>query len=160
MLDTNDYLFFTKVAEMDIDKLKILKQRLENSIAWQGFGIFEQANEKLIYYCWLNKQSNYYVKEFYKTLSFNTDEILFEDDFTLPEYRGRGLHRYAMYQRLKYCSEQNIDTAYIIIECGNTPALKTIHDFGFKKKTVNPFTYRKGSVRESFYLLRKKIISH
>jgi GNAT superfamily N-acetyltransferase len=157
-LSANDYQHFVSLGFGEA-KLAVLQQRLLDSQHWQGFGIFEKPGGKLVYYCWINRSTTYFAKEIHRTFNLGKQQCIFEDDFTVPEHRGKGLHAYAMQQRIDYCRQQDIKTIYIIIECGNTPALKTIFSFGFKQQTNNPYTYRRGSLGESFDLLRKKIIS-
>lgn len=160
LLKDEDYSTFIGIEEIGTAKLKILEARIKDPVNWQCLGIFETRTGSLAYYNWINKKSSYFTKELNRTVSFKKSEALFEDDFTLPGHRGLGLHTYGMAERLKYCAQNNIAIAYIIIECGNIPALKTIEKFGFTKDTFNPYTYRNDSMQESICILQKKIISN
>ena len=134
----------------DEKKIQSSKARLTELNHRKCFAIINTKNDELAYSCWINSLPKYYHNEFESEYVHDGSTVLFETDFTEPAYRRLGLHSYCMKKRILYCKEQGFERAIINIQIRNTPALKTVQKFGFKKTFRIPLALRKGSIAYTF----------
>ena len=129
MLEIND---FKKSYEIN-NFLNISKSKL-NLFEWrfkheyEAFGVYYQND--LIYTSWLSYKT-LEIPGVDKTTEMPCGYALLLDDFCASHMRKRGIHGYVNNQRLKKLKSKNIKKAFVVVMCGNTPALKSHIKNGF-----------------------------
>ncbi len=156
--ETKNFNLITEISDFEIKILTLMDTHYFNNINLYRKGykqivmkrlsnenyicmiLLDKKKNKLAYFNWIKKRQHI-LSEIGETLILNPREYLFLDDYTLPAYRGRGLHTYMMNERLKYCLENDANRVYILIMCFNTRAIRTIEKYGFR-------------IKKSFFTLR------
>lgn len=128
--------------------------RLQDITCYRGLAFIEGETGKIVYLCWIAFQP-IFISEIKQRLAFNQQTVYFFDDFTLLEYRSRGLHSAMMVRRINYCQQQKKSKVIIIIQTFNRHPIRTAYKVGFKwEKTY--IRYRSGaSARGMDKLLQK-----
>ncbi len=130
--------------------------RLADTEHRKCFAIIDLEKNMLAYSCWTNSLKEYYHREFEKVFTHDGSLVLFETDFCSPTHRGMGLHSYCMLERVLYAKRQGFRKAVINIHIRNTPALRTVEKFGFKKTLRLPLAYRKGTITYTLNRILKR----
>ena len=91
-------------------------------------GLFDNTSNRLAYFNWIKKHEHF-LHEINTQLNLKTNEALLLDDYTLPGYRGCGLHSYMMNERLKYCQQIGLNSVHVLIMCFNQKAIQTIQKY-------------------------------
>jgi len=152
ILEAKDIRYFLKMDIKDSYR-KILNNRFSNPEHYLCFAIIDTTKDVLAYYCWTNSLKEYYHNEFEFVYRHDGEKVLFENDFTVPEYRQMGLHSYCMLQRILHAQQAGFKKAIINIYFRNEPALKTAMKFGFRKTWMFPISIRKGSLSYTYHKL-------
>lgn len=117
--------------EIDIDKINILKGRVEiNEIK----DFFLLINNDIIGHYGIalkNKPEFYFINNIIKLEDM--EGYLF-DDYTLKKYRNKGMHKKSVIGRLRYLKNNGFHKAKVIVLDYNIPSNKTYISLGFKKK--------------------------
>ena len=118
--------------------------------------MIDRKKDCLAYYSWMNFSKKFYVHEINRHLDLqDTNSCLFIDDYTLPKYRQRGLHKYVFNKRIEYCINEDIKKIYIVIHTKNKIAMKTVESFGFKKNNFLPFFFVKKPIKRIIDKIQK-----
>lgn len=149
ILEESDITYFFSGLYSE-ERIQSNKERLADPYHRKCFAVIDTNYDRLAYSCWINSLKSYYHKEFECVYSHDGSTVLFETDFTEPNYRNLGLHSYCMMQRISYCKKAGFKKAVINIHIHNTPALKTVRKFGFSKSFKIPIALRKGSITYTF----------
>ena len=145
MLTSKD-LYYFKQWEDKIRYLELYEARLKNS-DYYCFAVIDISTDQLAHYSWVNNTDHYFIKEIniYFNLKQNK-QVLFEDDNTKEVYRGQKIHTFVMSKRIEFAKKIGATKILIEIYPRNKVALKTAKKFGFKRRNINPFYLREGSV--------------
>lgn len=136
--------------------LEICKKRL-NDPNFYCFALIHENTNELAHYSWINHSDHYLVKETSRIYHLKKNKmVLFEDDNTLPNYRGFRLHTYVLQKRLSFAKELGVTSCLIIIHPRNTIALKSATKIGFSRINFLPYYYCIGS----FSYLRNKLTNY
>jgi hypothetical protein len=150
-LDLKDFYLF-KNLDLKENYLKICLDRIENKKII-SYAIIDTNKECLAAYSFINLSDEYYLAALNKKINLKKMNcVFFEDDNTLIDYRKMGLSSYIMNQRVKFAKLNNKD-ALGFAHPKNTPSIKTLKKFNFKKTYNFPFALRK----EAFKYIIKKI---
>ena len=129
--------------------------RLQDDTCYRGLAFIEGETGKIVYLCWIAFQP-IFISELKRTLTFNQETVYFFDDFTLEEYRWRGLHRAMMVRRINYCQEHHKRKVIIVIQIFNRHPIRTVWQVGFKwQKTF--ISYRSGACTRAVKRLQQII---
>lgn len=129
--------------------------RLQNHTCYRGLAFVEDKTGKIVYLCWIAFKP-ILVSELQRTLTFNQKTVYFFDEFTLLEYRSRGLHSSMMVRRINYCLQQHKSKVIILIETFNRYPIRTVWKVGFKwQKTF--IRYRSGAFTRELKELQQRI---
>jgi hypothetical protein len=151
-LTEKDFYLFESL-NLKIDYLNICNNRLKNKDII-AFGIIDLKKDCLAAYSFINSSNQYYIKALNRNIQLKSKNcLMFEDDNTLQEYRRNGLSSYIMNERIRY-SLNNKKNSFIFAHPTNTPSIKTILKFNFKKTHNFPVAIRK----EAFIYLYKKYV--
>lgn len=149
ILEASDISYFMN-GHYTEEQIRSKKARLADPEHRKCFAIIDGSTDRLAYSCWTNSLANYYHREFESTYHHNGSTVLFETDFTEPDYRRLGLHSYCMMQRILHSKQAGFKQVVINIHIHNTPALRTVENFGFTKTFRIPLALRKGSLKYTF----------
>lgn len=128
--------------------------RLQEHTQYRGLAFIEAETGKIVYLCWIAFKP-ILVSEINRILTFNQETVYFFDDFTLQEYRSRGLHSAMMVRRINYCLEHHKSRVIILIETFNRHPIRTVGKIGFKwEKTF--ISYRSGTFTRGVKKLQQR----
>ena len=145
ILTIHDFYYFQQ-WEDKIKYLELYKMRLQ-SADYYCFAIIETGANQLAHYSWVNNTTSYYIKEINRLFHLKQNkQVLFEDDNTKEEYRGQKIHTFVMSKRIEFSKKIGATKIFIEIYPRNTIALNTAKKFGFKRRNINPFYLRAGSI--------------
>ena len=151
-LTEKDFYLF-KAINLKPDYLEICKKRLKNKDI-VAYAIMDVKKDCLAAYSFINSSEIYYLHALNKTIYLSKSNCLFfEDDNTLENYRRMGLSSYIMNERIRY-SKQNNKHSLGFAHPTNTPSIKTLLNFNFKKTYNFPIAIRKAA----FIYLYKKYV--
>jgi len=132
------YTDFENSNRFDSNKLNSFLLRFEKE-TFKAFGVFDN-NQKLAYYCWISLKEFQFSENLYKANLKGSQGLLF-DAFCFPEFRGKKLHGFMNFYRLKKLSELGKSEAVVVLLSQNTPARKSQKRAGFKCSKIIT-TYR------------------
>jgi len=145
---TADDLFYFSPLGLNDSYIHIYEKRFKSN-RYKCYGVIDRSSNKLAYYAWICLLDVKFVKEINRNFKLKQKQaVLFEDDNTTLEYRGKGIHSYVMEYRIQQAKKQGVKSVYIIVYKRNIPALKTIKKFKFKRVNINPFYFRKEFMHE------------
>lgn len=140
--------------------LDLYKARLLNP-NYYCFAMIDTINDKLAYYSWINYLDNYYIKEINKLYYLKKHKhVLFEDDNTNEAYRGQKIHTFVMSKRIEFSKKIGAKKIIVEIYPRNKAAIITAKKFGFKRRNINPFYLRQGSVNYIINKISTYVFSH
>lgn len=111
-------------------------ERFQNKNA-QAYGVF--IDNKLAYSCWILYGEILIKGTFSIDIPQNSGLLL--DDYCLPQYRGMGIHRYAIWWRSQQIVKNGGQKCFSVVLSYNKPALKSLYKCGLR-------------VEKSFYVYR------
>ena len=139
-------LYYFKQWEDKIRYSELYETRLKNS-DYYCFAVIDISTDQLAHYSWVNYTDHYFIKEINKYFDLKQNkQVLFEDDNTKEVYRGQKIHTFVMSKRIGFAKKIGATKIFIEIYPRNKVALKTAQKFGFKRRNINPFYLREGSV--------------
>jgi RimJ/RimL family protein N-acetyltransferase len=155
ILTLSDLNYF-KQWEDKIRYLELYETRLRNP-DYYCFAVIDVSTDQLAHYSWVNNTDHYFIKEIntYFNLKQNK-QVLFEDDNTKEAYRGQKIHTFVMSKRIEFSKKIGATKIFIEIYPRNKVALTTAKKFGFKRRNINPFYLREGSIS----YIKNKIIKY
>jgi hypothetical protein len=109
---------------------KKARKRLNEPSKYTCLAIVNEE-DRLCYSCWI-KNFSFYEDKLNLKINLKKDQVYFFDDFTIPKFRGKGLHKYMMIKRINYTFENGGTSALITIQCFNAPALKVKNQLKFR----------------------------
>jgi len=115
--------------KFESNKLMSFKSRFEKA-TFKAFGVFDDKQE-LAYYCWISLKEFQFSKSLYQMSLKDSQGLLF-DAFCFPEFRGRKLHSFMNFYRLKKLSELDKNEAVVVLLSQNTPARRSQKRAGFE----------------------------
>lgn len=127
-LTYDDFLLGDK-SNFTPSKLKIIKDRFINKEQYTAYGIV--SNGQLIYSCWT------YRKELILSYGIRLpmeEDVLFMDDYCLPEYRGQRIHTQMNFYRLEQLYNMKNKKVAVLVHVYNKPALRSQITAGFTIK--------------------------
>lgn len=128
---------------------------LQDNTCYRGLAFMEGGTDKIVYLCWIAFKP-ILISEIKRTLAFNQQTAYFFDDFTLLEYRSRGLHSAMMVRRINYCQQHQKSKVIIVIETFNRHPIRTVWKVGFKwRKTF--ISYRSGAFTRGVNKFQQKL---
>ena len=151
-LTEKDFYLF-KALTLKSDYLEICNKRLKNKDI-VAYAIIDVKKDCLAAYSFINSSEIYYLHALNKNIQLSKSNCLFfEDDNTLEDYRKMGLSSYIMNERIRY-AKQNNKHALGFSHPSNTPSIKTLLNFNFKKTYNFPIALRKEAL---IYLFKKYV---
>ena len=151
-LTENDLYLFNSL-HLKAEYLEICNKRLKNSNII-SYAIIDVKKDCLAAYSFINSSEIYYLHALNKKIHLSkTNSVFFEDDNTLEEYRRMGLSSYIMNERIRY-AKQNKKHSLGFAHPSNTPSIKTLLKFNFKKTYNFPVAIRK----DAFIYIYKKYL--
>jgi RimJ/RimL family protein N-acetyltransferase len=155
ILTLND-LYYFKQWEDKIRYLELYETRLQNP-DYYCFAVIDVSTDQLAHYSWVNNTDHYFIKEINTSYDLKQNrQVLFEDDNTKEAYRGQKIHTFVMSKRIEFSKKIGATKIFIEIYPRNTVALNTAKKFGFKRRNINPFYLRAGSIS----YIKNKIIHY
>lgn len=151
-LTENDFYLF-EALNLKSEYLRICNERLKsNNII--AYAIIDIQKDCLAAYSFINASKVYYLHALNKKINLEkTDCLFFEDDNTIEDYRRMGLSSYIMNERIRFAKENNKNSLGFAHPT-NTPSIKTLLKYNFKKTHNFPVAIRK----EAFIYLYKKYV--
>jgi GNAT superfamily N-acetyltransferase len=151
-LNKND-LYLFEALNLKIEYLLICHEKLMNKDI-VAYAIIDTKRDRLAAYSFINASKKYYLHALNKKINLEkTNCIFFEDDNTIEDYRRMGLSSYIMNERIRFAKE-NHKNSLGFAHPTNTPSIKTLLKFHFKKTHNFPIAIRK----EAFIYLYKKYL--
>ena len=134
-----------------------VKKRLQNnSNEFVCLAIIDKVENRIAYSCWI-RFTSFFDDKINMYIDMQENEAFFFDAYSFPEYRGKGLHYHMMVQRINFCNDNNIQKAFIGIQCFNVAALKVKDKLKYKQITRNCYS-KKSSCKLFIQLLLNKFI--
>jgi predicted GNAT family acetyltransferase len=112
-----------------LDKVKLFEARIISK-NYSCFGI--KCNNEIAYLTWISWKYMNYPIIFNKIQKLNDNEVLLEDSFCNPDFRGKGYHSKMNLFRLKKIKEMGKARVLALVLKENTPALKVQRKSGFR----------------------------
>ncbi len=131
-LNLEDFLLGDKNM-FNENKLELYKNRF-NSGKYRAYGLV--VDNKLVYSSWISLYKIGLPIEPRHPNLLKNDEGYFEDDYCMPEFRGKGIHTQMIWFRLNELLKMGRKTAVITIMDGNNAALKPALKCGFRDMGV------------------------
>ncbi|WP_460217910.1 hypothetical protein [Psychroserpens sp. MEBiC05023] len=122
------YQDFVDSNRFNSEKLNSFKSRFKKE-SFKAYGIL--CGNKLAYYCWISLDEFQFSKNLYQA-NLEANQGLLFDAFCFSEFRGKGLHNFMNFFRLKKLLEFGKSDAVVILLIQNKPARKSQKKAGFE----------------------------
>tara|TARA_B100000427_G_scaffold270675_1_gene237382 strand:- start:776 stop:1390 length:615 start_codon:yes stop_codon:yes gene_type:complete len=152
--DLDNFKLFFK--ERGISYKKTILKYLDNKDEFVCLIVKDLNTNNVVYSCCIRNKT-FFEPKINKLIELKNNEVFFTDAHCIKEFRKQGLHSIMMRNRIRYCYDNDINKAYIVIQAFNKPAIKLGKklNYNFIEYFIK---YNSGSISYYFKRLINKII--
>jgi GNAT superfamily N-acetyltransferase len=141
---------------VDNNKNQKVKERFEDG-NYICFAYLDIEKNRIAYTRWVCFGA-FYSAPFKRNMIFKKNECFTLDSYTLPDYRGLGLHRRMNVEMLQWLKKHtDYQYVYMVIKCFIPHLHKVVKDMGYIKIETKVY-FKKGSLNQFFGIVRSKLI--
>lgn len=124
------YLFVKK--KVSEEKIGILRDRINNYKDTLNYAVLNENKDVMGYFSIALKKNlkNPYIS---KMLRIEKNTSYFFDDFTIEEYRNKGIHTYSLFERMIISQKMGFNKSIILVYSFNKASQKSIEKSGMIK---------------------------
>lgn len=109
----------------------LIHKRLEDLKNYHGLVFFDTKEKRIAYICWI-ALTDYVDDDLDFTYPIDKHNgALFLNAYTVPKYRGQGIHKLMMAKRINVCAKLGRRRVFMAVESSNIPARRASRHFSF-----------------------------